>query len=93
LPTLAIVFASVKQDYNALCELLSNNNIDSLGLTSCGEFIDGHLSEGETALLLLDLPPSHYKIVFEEIDGRIFTYGEQGPDPSGSCAFHSGACC
>lgn len=71
-PTLAIVFISVKQDRGSLCELLLAKNIDILGLTSCGEFTDQHQSEGETAMLLLDLPRQYYTILFEEIgDGTL----------------------
>lgn len=67
-PTIAIVFASVQQDRKSLCDLLSAKNVDILGLTSCGEFTDQHQSEGETAILLLDLPRQYYTILFEEIE-------------------------
>jgi hypothetical protein len=69
-PTLAIVFISIKQDRKAVCEILENKGIDILGATSSGEFIDGHQSEGETAILLLDLPRDFYSILFEEIGDR-----------------------
>lgn len=35
-PTLAIAFISVKQDRDAICEILKNKNIDIFGATSCG---------------------------------------------------------
>ncbi|MDO8899305.1 MAG: FIST N-terminal domain-containing protein [Bacteroidales bacterium] len=66
-PTLAIVFISVKQDRKTICKLLVNNDINILGATSCGEFIDGHQSKGEIAILLLDLSREAYSILFEEI--------------------------
>jgi hypothetical protein len=69
-PTLAFVFISIKQDRKAVCEILSEKGIDIFGATSCGEFIDGHQSEGEMAVLLLDVPSEYYKINFEEIDNR-----------------------
>ena len=50
--------------------LLHKNGIDILGATSCGEFINGHQSEGETVALLLDLSKENYSILFEEIGER-----------------------
>ena len=69
-PTLAIVFVSIKQDRKAIAELLSQKDIDILGATSCGEFIDGHQSEGEIAILLLDLSRDAYSILYEDIGDR-----------------------
>ncbi|MGB5531445.1 MAG: FIST N-terminal domain-containing protein, partial [Ignavibacteriaceae bacterium] len=69
-PTLAIVFISIKQDRESVCEILRKNNIDILGATSSGEFIDGYQSEGEIALLLLELLKDSYSIIFEEIGTR-----------------------
>jgi len=69
-PTLAIVFISIKQDRKTICETLNNMNIDILGATSSGEFIDGHQSEGEIVILLLDLAREFYSIMFEEIGDR-----------------------
>jgi hypothetical protein len=72
LPSIAILFISVKQDRKAICQLLSSKNIDVFGATSCGEFINGHQSEGEIAILLLELSKEHYTILFEDIgDGNI----------------------
>ena len=67
-PTVAIVFISVKQDRKAICELLDAKNIDVFGATSCGEFINGHQSEGEIAILLLELAKEHYTILFEDME-------------------------
>ena len=69
-PTLAIVFISIKQDRNAIAELLHKNGIDILGATSCGEFINGHQSEGETVIMLLDLSKENYSILYEQIGDR-----------------------
>ena len=74
IPTVAFVFISIKQDRKAICDLLDSMNIDIVGATSCGEFIDGHQSEGECAILLFDLPKEDYFIVFEDIGER--TQGE-----------------
>jgi len=69
-PTLAIAFISIKQDRNAICELLRQEGIAVLGATSCGEFIDGHQSEGAAAILLMDMHPDHFTILFEDVTGR-----------------------
>ena len=66
-PTVAIVFISIKQDRKAVVELLHQQGIDILGATSCGEFINGHQTEGETAILFLDLSRDTYTILFKEI--------------------------
>ena len=73
-PTLAIVFISIKQDRKAVCKLLHNEGIDILGATSCGVFIngyqDGYQGEGSAVILLLDLQPESYAILFEDIGER-----------------------
>lgn len=69
-PTLAIVFISIKQDRKAVCAILHNEDIDILGATSSGEFVDGHQSQGEIAILLLDIHRDHYCILFEKTKGK-----------------------
>ena len=69
-PTLAIVFISIKQDRDAVCELLYNKGVDIIGATSSGEFIDGHESEGEIVIILLDINKNNYSILFEDIGER-----------------------
>ncbi|MCF8365200.1 MAG: FIST C-terminal domain-containing protein [Bacteroidales bacterium] len=69
-PTLAIVFISVKQDRQAVVDLLMKHNIDVIGATSSGEFIDGHQSESEITILLLDISRNDYSILFEDIGDR-----------------------
>ncbi len=70
MPTLAIVFISIKQDRKAVCEILAAQDIDVFGATSCGEFVDGHQSKGEIAILLMDLSRDSYAIVFEDLGAR-----------------------
>ncbi|OBX22077.1 hypothetical protein LX77_03445 [Gelidibacter algens] len=67
-PNVAIVFISVKQDRKAVCQLLEEKNMDIFGATSCGEFINGHQSVGEIAILLSEMAKEHYTILFEEIE-------------------------
>ena len=69
-PTLAIVFMSIKQDRKEVCEILDHEGIDILGATSSGEFINGHQSEGETVVMLLDINKKDYCILFEDIGER-----------------------
>lgn len=65
-PTLAVVFLSIKQDREAICQLLDDKNIDIFGATTAGEFIDGEIGEESTAILLLDLNPNYFKVMFIE---------------------------
>ncbi len=69
-PTIAIIFISIKQDRKAIADLFHQNGIDILGDTSSGEYINGHQSEGETAIMLLDLPKEDYCILFEDLNER-----------------------
>jgi len=69
-PTLAIVFLSIKQDRKAICDILHNKGLDIIGATSCGEFIDGYQDEGSTVVLLLNLQPESYTLLFEDIGDR-----------------------
>jgi len=66
-PTLAIAFISIKQNRKAICEILSEQRIDILGATSCGEFIDGNQDEGSAVILLLDISKEYYSILFKDI--------------------------
>jgi len=65
-PTLAIVFLSIRQDREAICELLSEKDIAVFGATTNGEFIDEETEKGSIAMLLLDLDPSYFSILFDE---------------------------
>lgn len=69
-PALAIVFISIKQDRNAICEILNDKGIDVIGATSCGEFINGHQDQGSVVMLLLDLRRDVYTVLFEDIGNR-----------------------
>lgn len=69
-PTLAIVFASVKLDRKAICEMLGAKGLDIIGATSCGEFTNGYQGEGSAVVMLLNLNRAYYSILFEDIHGR-----------------------
>ncbi len=75
-PTLAVVFISIKQDRKAVSEILSQKGIDVFGATSCGEFINGHQSEGEIVIMLLDINKQDYCFLFDDIgNGNIAEAG------------------
>lgn len=65
-PTLAIVFLSIKQDRDAVCELLSSKSIAIFGATTSGEFIDREIEEGSTVIMFLDIDPVYFKIEYLE---------------------------
>lgn len=65
-PTLAIVFISIKQDWDAICTLLNNENISIFGATSSGEFISSQISEGGIIIMLLDMNPDYFKLLLLE---------------------------
>ncbi len=78
---LAIVFISIKQDRTKVAEIFSKKNIDVIGSTSSGEFINGHQSEGEIVILLLDIHKNNYCILFEDI-------GERSLEDATGCMVH-----
>ncbi len=65
-PTLAIVFISVSQNRSAVCKILDDAGIAIYGATTNGEFINEDLSKESIAILLLDINPAHFTILFEE---------------------------
>ena len=77
-PTLAVVFLSVKQDRDTICNLLDKQAIAIYGVTTNGEFIDEELSKGSVAILLLDINPGHFAIHFEEYHDKNYRNITQG---------------
>ncbi|MEO6695991.1 MAG: FIST N-terminal domain-containing protein [Ignavibacteria bacterium] len=65
-PSLAIVFVSVKQDRDCICKILDDENIILYGATTNGEFTEEGISEGEVAILLLDINRDYFTILFSE---------------------------
>ena len=65
-PTLAIVFVSIRQDRSAICKLFSDAGIDIFGATTNGDFIDDTVELGSAAIMLLDINPKYFQILFEE---------------------------
>ena len=65
-PTLAFVFISIKNNIDAVCMLLDQQDISIFGATTGGEFVDGDISAGAIAILLLGMNPSHFKILLQD---------------------------
>ena len=65
-PTLAFVFMSIKQDYDAVSALLDASGISIFGATTAGEFIDEEIGAGSISILLLDMNRSNFKILIED---------------------------
>ena len=65
-PTLAFVFISIKQDVDAVSNLLDSLGIQVFGATSSGEFIDGDISTGGIAVLLMDINPANFEILLHD---------------------------
>lgn len=63
-PTMAIVFMSISQDRDGICNLLTGQQIDIFGSTTSGEFISSDLSEKGIVMMLLDIDRSYYKIAW-----------------------------
>ena len=70
-PTLAIVFMSIVQDRDAICELLDSYGISIFGATTHGEFITKEIEEKSIVVMLLDLNREYFKILYDEFkDGN-----------------------
>jgi hypothetical protein len=65
-PTLAVVFISIKQDIEAVSNLLDQQGIRIFGATSSGEFIDGDITNGGIAVLLMDINPANFEIILHD---------------------------
>ena len=69
-PTLAIVFVSIKQDHVAICKPLDDLGIRIFGATTNGEFIDNTTEKESVAIMLLDMNPAYFTILFEEFPDK-----------------------
>jgi hypothetical protein len=63
-PTLAIVFMSYKLDIDGVCELLNMEGIQIFGATSSGEFIGSEIENESIVVMLLDINPAYFRILF-----------------------------
>ena len=65
-PSLAIVFISIKQDIDGICKILDDANIAIHGATTNGEFTEEGITSEAVAILLLDLDRKYFSIFFDE---------------------------
>ncbi|MBO3117175.1 FIST C-terminal domain-containing protein [Winogradskyella sp. DF17] len=65
-PNLAIVFLSIDHDDQELAVYLNSKGIQVFGATTSGEFIDGVIEEYSITLMLLDVNPEYFRLVFLE---------------------------
>ncbi len=91
-PSLAIVFISIKQNIEAICDMLNKEGISIFGSTTSGEFISSEISEGGIALMLLDINRAYFKVTFHET-GKSSAYeiakqfGKEGKNAFANPAF------
>ncbi|MFI5185732.1 MAG: FIST signal transduction protein [Chitinophagales bacterium] len=65
-PTLAVVFLSISQDRQTVCKILDDTGIKIFGATTNGEFIDENPEKLSVAILLMDINPAYFSILFSE---------------------------
>ncbi|MFI5128906.1 MAG: FIST signal transduction protein [Chitinophagales bacterium] len=65
-PSLAIVFSSISQDLDDISEMLDTEGIQVFGSTTSGEFMSSEISQGGIVIMLLDIKPSYFKVLFFE---------------------------
>ncbi len=68
-PTLALVFISVKQDITSIISILDRENIQIFGATSSGEISDSDISHEAISVLLMDMDPANFRILYDEYTG------------------------
>jgi hypothetical protein len=71
-PTLAIVFLSIKQDREGICNILSEAGIAIYGATTNGEFTDEGITKESVAILFLDINPDYFRILFSPYPEKNF---------------------
>ncbi len=69
-PTLAFVFCSIKQDIQRITTMLDNAGITIFGATSAGEFIDGEITHGAISILMMNMDPANFRLLFDDYNER-----------------------
>ena len=77
-PSLAIVLVSMKQDRNAIRKIFSDAGIAVFGASSNGNFIDEDVELNATSVLLMDIDPKYFSILFEEYPQKNYREVAQG---------------
>lgn len=65
-PTLAIIFLSISQDRKAISAILDKAGMQVFGVTTNGEFTDEVPDKLSAAILLLDINPSYFRILYKD---------------------------
>ena len=65
-PTLAILFLSSELDIKEITDIFSSQKIAVIGATALSGFVDGDFDDGYSAILLLDILPSYFRLYFRE---------------------------
>ena len=76
-PTLAIVFISVKQDREAISNILDKAGIAVFGATTNGEFTGQGITEKSVAILLLGVNRDYFSIQFSELSEKNYRQATQ----------------
>jgi hypothetical protein len=69
-PTLAFVFCSIQQNIPGISKMLDQAGITIFGATSAGEFIDGKISHGAISILMMDMDPANFILLFDDYNER-----------------------
>jgi len=75
--TLAIVFLSISQDRNAISKILLEEGLQIYGATTNGEFTEEGITEKSVVILLLDIHPDHFTILFDEYPDKDYRQATQ----------------
>ncbi|MEZ4888623.1 MAG: FIST N-terminal domain-containing protein [Chitinophagales bacterium] len=73
-PTLAFVFTSVAYNIEELSNVFTQKEIDIVGSTTSGEFIDDEVFEKSIVVMLMDINRDYYRIYFGEVGEYTKTY-------------------
>ena len=69
-PTLALVFISIHMDLPCTISIFQENGIAIFGESTAGEFTDSGIEKNSAAILLLDISPENFSILFEDMKGK-----------------------
>lgn len=61
-PSVGLMFCSVSQPYEAATQLLGQNGVTVVGLTSAGEIVNATVLEDAGVVLLMDIQPEHFVV-------------------------------
>lgn len=74
-PTLGIVFASSKLNYQGILDVLDAHSISIFGANTLDKFTDKGIDTDQATILLLDLDPAYFRILLKSIPNNDFDAG------------------